>query len=119
MGQPVRAVGKHGHDWEFRFPAAPRRGKLPAGRVADRLALAGRDRTAPTLAVLALPGGPRHDAPLIPRLAGAFLDRGGIVRDAEAAGLLGGCSAPARQRRLDGAAGLGSFRGCPGARGAG
>lgn len=95
MGQPVRAVGKHGHDWKFRFPAAARRGKLPEGRVADRLALAGRDRTAPTLAVLALPGGPRHDAPLIPRLAGAFLDRGGIVRDAEAAGLLG--AAPPRR----------------------
>jgi len=90
------------------FDSSPGHGIAPGGeRAAGRVA---------TLAVPTLPGGPRHDALLIPRLAGAFLDRGGIVRDAEAAGLPGGCTAQARQRRLDGAAGLGSFRGCPGAR---
>ena len=92
---------KYAHDEEFRFLLTARRDKLLAGRVADRLALEDRDRAALTLAVLAVPGGPRHDALLAEYLKGTFLDRGNIVGDAEMAGLLVDCAAQAMQQLLE------------------
>ena len=96
---------KWAHDEEFRFLATARRDKLLAGRVADRLALEDSDRAALTLAVLGLPGGPRHDALLTEHLKGTFLDRGSILHDAEVAVLLQDCAAQARQQLLDKPAG--------------
>lgn len=92
---------KYAHDEEFQFLLTARRDKLLAGRVADRLDMEDRDRAALTLAVLAVPGGPRHDALLVEHLRGTLLDRGSIVPDAEMAGLLVDCATQARQQLLD------------------
>ena len=92
---------KYAHDEEFRFLLTARRDKLLAGRVADRLALEDRERAVLTLAVLAVPGGPRHDALLAEHLKGTLLDRGSFVPDAEMASLLLDCAIQARQQLLD------------------
>ena len=92
---------KYAHEEEFQFLLTARRDKLLAGRVADRLALEDRDRAALTLAVLAVPGGPSHDALLVEHLKGTLLGRGSSVRDEEMAGLLLDCAAQARQQLLD------------------
>lgn len=92
---------KYAHDEEFQFLLTARRDKLVAGRVADRLAMEGRDRAVLTLAVLAVPDGPSHDALLVEHLKGTLLDRGSIVGDAEMAALLVDCAAQARQQLLE------------------
>src|SRR5689334_2053128 len=92
---------KFARDEEFRFLVTARRDKLFARWAASRLRLPEQAEEALVKAVLAVPGGPRHDEALLNHIADVLARHGDPAGAGELSAALESCGVQARQQLLE------------------